>query len=370
MGIKTSYSQNSCFTKCSKHWFLKYREGYEGTIEGASTFFGSAIDEAVTVMLMNGTDWLKKFEEKWTFQANYGKYTRIFDNENIMYTNKDFDGELLQQPEFDQLNKWALELGQGDGLATNEMLIALVKQCQKAKSSPYIKVTADQLKFLNRACWLSLKVKGTILLGAFKDQFMPKVVRVISTQSREKIEDPNTGDSIVGVVDMIIEHSDYPGKAIIFDLKTSSQFYEQEKIDVSPQLTLYTAMVGQKYNTDLVGYVVLSKNIDKEIVGTCKVCGANKTTRHETCNAIISGKRCSGEWDSKIVARPVVQVMVESKTQAQIDDLLNDSANIITAMKNDIIFKNTEACTNWFGADCIYKKLCHGGDASGLVKKK
>jgi hypothetical protein len=34
---------------------------------------------------------------------------------------------------------------------------------------------------------------------------MPKIKRVISTQKRSKISDPNTGDEIIGYVDMILE---------------------------------------------------------------------------------------------------------------------------------------------------------------------
>jgi len=371
MGFKTSYSQNSTYIKCPQHWNLKYNGGWEAEIQGASTFFGSAVDAAVTAMLEGSQDFIKIFYDRWEFQSNYGTHTRVFDNANITYTHKDFDADLLEAKDFPFMEKWAKELGLMAATATptNEELVALMKQTAKDKSNPYKRFTDEQFKFFNRCSWLSMKRKGKLLINAFHTQFFPKIKKVVATQMRSKIEDTGTGDSMVGVVDMVLEIDGYD-KPIIFDLKTASQPYDQDQIDVSPQLTLYAAMEAQKYATDLVGYVVLSKNIQKDEVSTCKSCGHNKTTRHATCDNVINGNRCGGAWDTQKVPRPMVQVMVEKKSQDQINDLLTDSANIITCMKNGLVYKNHDACSNWFGSDCPYKKLCHKGDSSGLKNKK
>ncbi len=225
------------------------------------------------------------------------------------------------------------------------------------------------MTFYNRMCWLSMKRKGKILLNSFHQQFLPKVKRVISTQGRAQIQDPNTGDTITGFIDMVLEIDGYD-KPIIFDLKTAANPYSQQDIDLTQQLTLYAAMKGQEYNTDLVGYVVLSKNIQKSTVNTCKSCGHTKNSSHHTCNNIVGGKRCGGEWDEKVVLEPQVQVLVEKKDPNQINDLLMDYGNIILAMKQEIVYKNTSKCNNWYGSQCPFYGVCHKNDYTGLTNKK
>jgi hypothetical protein len=349
-----------------------YNEGYKANTEGSSLYFGTAVDTAVGAMLTGNPDWLQVFYDKWEFQALNGNPIRIFDNARVTYSHKDFDADVLEDKDFAKLSAWAKELG-FFGITdspTNAQLVDLYKVASKAKASPYIKLTDEQYKYFNRCSWLSMKRKGKLLLTAFKDQFVPKIKKVHALQKRSKIEDPNSGDSIVGYIDMILEIDGYD-KPIIFDLKTAGMYYDQATIDLSPQLTLYSAMEARNYNTDLVGYVVLCKNINKDELSTCSVCGSKKTSSHRTCNANkTDGTRCNGAWLESRVCNPRIQVMVEQKSQTQINDLLEDISNLILAMKNRIVYKNTKKCTDWYGAVCPYYNLCHKGDASGLTKTK
>lgn len=369
MSIKTSYSQNSTYTQCPKHWHMIYREGWEGSSEGASTYFGSAIDAGVSAMLDGDPDWIKVFYDRWNKSWNFGKSVVIFDNPEIIYSYKDFDGEVLEDKDFQTLDTWAQQLNLGSKPTKSDCL-ALYKEIASKKKNPYKTPTKNEMAFFNRVSWLSMKRKGKLLLQAFNTQFFPKIKRVLSTQQRAQIQDPNTGDTITGFIDMVLEIEGYD-KPIIFDLKTAGQPYTQQDIDLTQQLTLYSAMKSGDYNTDLVGYVVLCKNIPKEILSTCKTCKNIKNSAHKTCNALDSnGKRCNGDWDEKIIPKPVVQVLVEKKDANQINDLLIDYGNIILAMKQDIVYKNTNKCTNWYGGICSFYDACHKGDYSKLVKKK
>lgn len=369
MGIKTSYSQNSTYTQCSKHWHLLYKEGWEGTNEGASTYFGSAIDAGVSAMLDGNQDWLQVFYDRWNKSWNFGKSVVIFDNPDIIYSYKDFDADILEDKDIQTLDTWSQQLKLGSKSSKAEC-VALYKHIASKKKNPYKTPSKDELLFFNRASWLSMKRKGKLLLNAFHEQFFPKIKKVLATQQRAQIQDPNTGDTITGFIDMVLEIEGYD-KPIIFDLKTAALPYSQQDIDLTQQLTLYSAMKSQEYKTDLVGYVVLCKNIPKDTVSTCKTCGNIKNSQHKTCNALIAnGKRCNGDWDEKIVPRPEVQVLVEKKDSAQINDLLLDYGNIILAMKQEIVFKNTNKCTNWYGGICSFYDACHKGDYSKLVKKK
>jgi hypothetical protein len=347
---------------------LNYKEGWESPIQGASTFFGSAIDAGVTAMLEQNPDFLKVFYDRWNKAFNFGKSTVIFDNPDIVYGNKDFDSDVLEAKDEPQMVTWATQLKLAPG-TNKEQCIALFKDIANKKKNPYKSVTKDEMIYFNRMCWLSMKRKGKILLSSFQQQFMPKVKRVISTQGRAQIQDPNTGDTITGFIDMVLEIDGYD-KPVIFDLKTAAKPYTQQDIDLTQQLTLYAAMKGGEYNTDLVGYVILSKDIQKNQISTCKSCGHIKTSSHQTCNNTIAAKRCGGEWDEKTTLEPQVQVLVEKKDSNQINDLLMDYGNIILAMKQEIVYKNTSKCNNWFGSQCPYFNLCHKGDATGLTKKK
>lgn len=371
--MKTSYSQNSTYIDCPRYWELTYVEGYEAATQGSSLYFGTAIDRGVGEMLSNNPSWLKTFYDNWEFQAQNGNLTKIYDNDTITYSHKDFDGDVLEDKDFVELEKWAKELNlldQNELIVTHEKLINLFKQASKAKSSPYIKITDEQFKYFNRCSWLSLKRKGKILLEAFEKQVKPKIKNVISLQKRCKIEDPATGDQIIGYIDMVLELDGYD-KPIIFDLKTSAFPYDQGQLDLSPQLTLYSAMESRNYNTDLVGYIVLPKNIQKDEVSHCAKCNVLRNTRHQTCNVTLAdGSRCKGSWLMTKVPNPQVQIMVASKTPEQVNDLLLDIGNIVLAMKNRIVYRNTSKCENWYGGRCPMYDACHKKDYSKLVKKK
>jgi hypothetical protein len=370
--MKTSYSQNNTYISCARHWDILYNEKLKSPIEGASTYFGSAMDAAVTELL-NGksiNDAKIVFYDRWNKAYAFGKSTPIFDNPDIIFAHKDFDIDVLEDKDLVTAAAWAGQLSLlavGTPLTKNEV-DSMHSTLSRKKKNPFVPITKDELIMFNRLSWLSMKRKGKILLNAFNTQFMPKVKKVLATQKQATINDPTTGDTIVGFVDMILELEGY-SKPIIFDLKTAGQPYKQEDIDLTQQLTLYAAMKGNEFNTDLVGYVILSKNIPKKHTSTCKSCGNVKTGRHATCEVKVGGVRCGGEWLEVSIPDPQVQVMVEKKSPQQINDLLLDYGNILLAMKNGIVYKNVSKCNNWYGQPCPYYKYCHGNDKSGLVKK-
>lgn len=372
MGQKTSHSQNNTYIACPQHWNLSYNEGWANPIEGSSTYFGSAVDAAVSDMLEGGKDYIKTFYDRWNKSWSFGKSTQIFDNPDIVFGHKDFDKDILEPKDYPQLEAWAksLNLMTPTATPTPQELVALYKTTANAKKNPFVKITNDQLVYFNRASWLSMKRKGKVLLEAFHTQFYPKITKVIATQQRATLKDEATGDSVTGFIDMVLEIQGYD-KPIIFDLKTAGMPYDQENIDLTQQLTLYAAMKGNDYNTDLVGFVVLCKNIQKITTNTCQTCGNLRNGRHATCDALkADGTRCKGTWTEKVTPAPVVQVLIEQKTPQQVNDLLGDVGNLLLAMKQKIVYKNVDKCNNWYGGPCPFYNACHKGDYSGLVKKK
>lgn len=312
-------------------------------------------------MLLGKLDYMNVYRDNWIQQTKYGKTTIIYDNDKIAYAHADFDEMVLGPQDLERMTEWATEL-KLDG--TNP--VALYKSIAKDKKNPYKRTSSEELKYFNRTSWLSLMKKGEILIESFKDQFLPRVKKVHAVQKETKLGDGT--HSIMGVIDMVIELEGYD-KPIIFDLKTSAQPYTPDKIDITEQLTLYLAMEGANYQTNLAGYVILVKNIPKETVAVCKNCQHIKDSRHQTCNNVVNDVRCNGEWDSKTLLKPEVQVMIAEKSEAQINDLLNDYNNVIHAMDQNIIYKNMDKCSNWFGSKCQYYALCHEGKMDGLKKR-
>lgn len=374
--MRSSYSQHSCFKNCPKHWHIKYKERLEKPQTGSSLYFGTAVDTTIEYLLNQLQDLgpnidpqtarilyednkcLEVFKDNWVTNIAFGKKTPIFDNLDVVYSNNDFDEQVLSPEDLNQLTAWG---------GTNKP-VDHFKAILKKKKNPFKKLTSQEELYWNRANWLVMLRKGELLVNSFREQFMPKIKKVHSAQLRGELKDPSTGDAIVGYIDMVLEIEGHD-KPIIFDLKTAARPYKPEQIELSEQLTLYTAMQGETFDTNLIGYVVLCKNINKENVSTCKKCGATKNSRHKTCNAEVDGVRCEGEWDEKIILKPEVQVMIGNRETKQVCDLLEDYSNIMLAMKNNIIYKDFSKCHNWYGKPCDFINYCHKGDKTGLVDK-
>lgn len=375
--MRTSYSQNNLYLLCSKAWWWNYDQKLKSPEVGASLFFGSAVDTAIEKLLEGNTNYLQIYEQNMNTQYHFGKTSVFFDNPDVMYSYSDFDSDIINDDDINQLYKWASDLKltsvAKQVLYSNkedlrEEMLDLYDAVAKLKKNPYKKMSDAQKTYFNRASWLSLRRKGFLLIEAFIAQVMPKIKKVVSTQQRASIKDEATGDSIQGFIDMVLEIEGYD-KPIIFDLKTAARPYTEEQLEHSTQLTLYSGMKGADYNTNLVGYIVLCKNIQKDKVSICKSCGHTKTGRHKTCDNIVNKVRCNGEWDETISINPQIQVMVKEKTQEEINDVFMDVGNIISAMKQKIVYKDTSKCNNFFGSRCQYYAACHNNDTSGLVKK-
>lgn len=370
MGIKTSYSQTSAYIACPKYWYNSYELKYKAETEGSSLYFGTAVDSGVMALMEGKPDYMDYFRSNWHTQKKNKQLIPVFDSDNIVYGHNDFDQHVLNTGDEQQLLLWAAELKVG----TASDGIEIYKEMSKIKKNPFKRISKNELKFFNRASWLSLHRKGEILIEAFKTQFLHKIKKVHATQLFAKVEDPNTGDIINGYIDMILTIDGYD-KPIIFDLKTSGQPYKQEQIDLTEQLTLYAGLKAHEYNTDLVGYVVLVKNIAKDTEHHCAKCNHRRTGKHKTCDNMVQESfleigvsRCGGDWIEKKVLRPEVQVLVQPKSAEKINELYLDYENVIKAMKEKIVYKNTAKCDNWYGQRCVYYNLCHKGDDSGLKK--
>lgn len=362
--VRTSYSQISTYKECPQHWSWRYEHKYSSPEEGSSLKFGGAVDNAVMAMLEKKDNYLEIFHEKW-FSVEYkGVVEQVFDNPNITFSYNDFDSDILLQDDLDTMGLWAKELG----LKVETDVIDLFKQISKGKKNKFKPLTKKQLTYFNRCNWISLNRKGPILIESFKKHFLPKIKKVHTTQRFGNIKSPSTGHSFMGALDFVADIEGYD-KPVILDLKTAARPYTDDQLKFSEQLPLYAQMFGEDYKTDLVGYVILCKNINKVRTAYCKSCGNDKSSRHKTCDNVVSKERCGGEWEEKLVLDPQVQVIITDKSQEERYRLMREYVNVAEAMSQSLIYRNTSKCTNWYGGVCPFFDACHNDDTSNLKKR-
>lgn len=371
MSFRTSYSQSNLYKDCSQFWKFQYVDKLKSPVEGASLFFGSAIDAAAMEMVEGKpkVEYMNLFYSRMKTAVSFGKKKQVYDNPNIVYSYKDYDKDLLDNPvDVSKLESWRTELGL-DTLGTD--VFDCFSEIGKIKRNNYKTPTFDQLTYANRVSWLSLNRKGEILLQALYDQFLPLVEKVYATQHRSQVILNEHGDVISGFVDLIVKLKGYD-LPVILDLKTSASAYTDAQLDMSEQLAIYAAMEGNKYSTNLVGYLVLCKNIPKDVVYGCANCSYIKSGKHRKCNNTNpSGARCNGVWKklSMNIKQPEVQLMVTDKSIQEISGVLNDVDSITKCMKQRIVYKNLSKCHNWYGGQCPFFNACHKNDFSGLTPK-
>lgn len=363
--IVASYSQVTTYTSCPKHWHIKYKLRYEEEALKASLFYGNAVEAGVIALLEGKENYLEIAAKEWDSQTKWGKTTFICDNDEIAYAHGDFDGHVLKDEDFDYLEKLARKLHIHN---LGKSALEIYKEVARTKKNPYKKTTQEMLTYFNKASWLSLLRKSEVLIEAFKVQFLPKIQKIHAIQQESEIVSEDGLQKIKGYIDLILTIEGYD-KPIIFDLKTSAGAYSQDRIDLSEQLLVYLAMEGITYTTNLVGYIVLNKNIEKEKLGVCSLCGKIKDSSHKTCDNEVNGKRCRGLWSETTKLKPEVQVMVSAKEDFKVDGILSDYTNVLKGMKEEIIYKNTDKCSNWYGSRCPYYSVCWENSFEGLKKK-
>lgn len=255
---KLSNSAIDKYEECSLCYKLHYVDGIRPVRTKSPLLFGAALDEALNNLLLT-KDLIKSkaiFYQEW-FKVN---------EEKTDFSKSDLDEELVNYNE-------------------NEHNFPQVRNIS----------------------WRSLLYKGMLFLEQYYKEVLPKIKEVIAVQEDVSLKNSD-GDEITGKLDLIVKWED--GKTYLMDNKSSSVQYEQFSAKMGQQLPLYYYIVKEKYKLDGVGYIVLSKKINKNRVKTCKECKFRNNSTHKTCNEMVfsgdrsSKKRCGGEFD--VVINPSV----------------------------------------------------------------
>ena len=98
----------------------------------------------------------------------------------------------------------------------------------------------------------------------------------------------------------------------------------------------------------------------------CRKCNNTAEGRHKTCNELIEGKRCHGEFNETIDPKGKIQILL-GQTNPILENMVLENINDVNKMvKNNLYVKNLNACDNWYGGKCPYYNYCHKGSEDGL----
>lgn len=351
-GVRVSYSSISRFKECPEKYFLSKK--YKSKVMGSALPFGKAIDAAIEFMLLNKDDedivdkTIEVFSDNWFLKPKdaWEDEKQVFDSLDYSYYMSDFDANLLtHEDDLKELKEWSKELlDREDALEAFTDIRNTIKAGQETNE--------NESRYFNRVNWLCLQVKGELMIEAFYDQIIPKVVKVHSVQ--ESIEMSNTqGDAKTGFIDCVLDYDLGNGEVatVIFDIKTASRFYDLHKLDTSEQLRGYL-VAKPEYDTNYIGYIVLLKAIkaDKK----CNKCGAPKDGRKVNCTSCGEGKY------TDVSLKAETQVLYKQVPNEHLESLLDDDASIISAIKHNIRYKNPANCM-LYNRKCDYYAVCWEG---------
>ena len=330
--IYLSNSAVNTYLDCGEKYRLSYIERIRINYTKSSFTFGSAIDNAVEVMLQNigkpkskQKDPHKKFKSTLTKYNINGKLTTLPKTSNCKYSKADVQMELLDEANLKDISDYMVSLGYDMSDYTVSDFWTHYDTSTKLKET----LTKDDFLVFAYLAYNCLLKKGEMLLPVLQQWVDDNVVEVHSTQQELRIEDEE-GNVLRGFMDFVVTLKN--GKKVLLDLKTSSNpnvDYPDGCVEDSQQLSIYY----QEVTVDEAGYLVIGKNIRKK-------------------------------KEPRVALREVYGVIPEEN----IDKVFDNIHGVLDNIKQEKFEKNKSSCWNWGG--CEYKDLCHKGSMKGLVKLK
>lgn len=301
------------YQECGHKYNLHYNEKIRPTVMSSPLLFGSAMDQALNLMLEGATveESLALFTDKMTHVTINGVDYNIIDTpEVVKWTKSDVEPLISEDPR------------------------------------------------------LSLLGKGKLAIEAYKSEVMPHIKRVITVQKSIEIKSAD-GDVIRGALDLVVEWED--GRILLLDNKTTSKPYDTNSAEMSPQLNLYYWANKDEFKLDGVGFITLSKKINRNEIKVCEKCGFDGSgQRFKTCTNQVDGKRCGGKWQISYKPKCDVQIIINDVNEKVLDNTFEQLDKVNQGIADGIFQANKKSCYN-FGK-CVYFDLCHKGSMANLVK--
>lgn len=330
--MKLSHSKIEKYNLCSEKYRLYYEERLRGPNIQSPLFFGSALDEAFSRLLLDKKS-VKTPEEMELFQisaeeAFLRKMLKVEHNGQIVqldkslqadYFAKDFTPELLLPTHVPLLQAYEPAYKLVDFLDFH-------KQCQEQLGQKK-RIHKDDKQLFNYMTWLTLVEKGKLMLSAYSDVVMPQIETVQDIQKNISVKNED-GDEIVGLIDFTAKFVG-DDKLYVCDNKTSSTAYKVDSVRESGQLSTYCHAEG----TDSAAYVVIEKKVFKK-------------------DPIIH-----------------VSVIKDRISEETFKKTFTKYEQFVYNVEAGYFNQNPKACYS-FGRRCEYWNVCKNNDYTGLVKIK
>jgi hypothetical protein len=321
MKNRLSHTALTMYIEAPKKYFLHYIRKIRPAKTKSAFVFGHALDEAFNSLFMTRditeaqNIFLHNMKE---IVVNGVKVDDVEQSMLVTYTKKDLDSELIEH--------------YGGTLSTNP-------------------------------AWVSLCLKGKLMLDAYNKEVMPNIKSVISVQKRVSLKN-EVDDEIYGLLDAIVVWKN--NKTYLIDNKTSSVKYDKDSVKESNQLALYHYIEKDNVEIDGCGFIVIDKNINKNRVKICTRCGHSGNGMHKTCDALVGNKRCGGSWTITIHPSVNIEVLFDKIEEEQELRVIGEFDKVNSALQADYYPCGPNGCYSKFGP-CVYKKFCETGDMEGLV---
>lgn len=359
MSNRLSHSAMNRYSMCSESYRLHYIEKIRPNGTSSPLMFGAALDEALNCLLLNKGNAEEQFERSFTTQKINGAEVYLPTSTQVRYSKADLDFDLFTEADAERLTQQA----KSSGLSQYSDYTSAIKDLRKKET-----LTELEQTFYNLAHWLSLYRKGLLMLVAYRSKVLPLIKNVRAVQQEFSLKNQD-GDEVVGLIDFVadIDGHDTP---VILDNKTAGRPYEADSVAKSEQLTLYMHALGEEYGTRKAGYIVLLKNVNKNKVKICTMCGFNgSSTAHKTCANEIGGKRCNGVLDITMTPEINVQIIIDEIKIDKEEEVVAAADTINSKITAKEFSCNMKQCENWFGSRCPYYNYCHNNkEMTGLTK--
>ena len=315
MGNKLSNSAVDKYLECSLCYKLHYIDRIRPVRGKSALLFGATLDSALNHLLLT-----RNLDEARTiFLTNWMK----IDQKNTDFSKSDLDEELI---EF----------------------------CEKENS-----------KFKNEGIpsWRSLLYKGCLFLIQYNKDILPKIKKVVAVQELVSLKNTD-GDEITGILDLVVQWED--GKTYLLDNKSSSVKYAPDSAKTGQQLPLYYYIKKDEYKLDGVGYIVMSKKINKNRVKKCKSCGKLNESSHKKCNEQSTQQllepgdkvnyRCNGEFDVTINPSVDIDIILNTVDESDTKRVIETFDHVNNCVVNGVFATEHPSTKNKYFQYCPYKE--------------
>jgi hypothetical protein len=277
VSIKVSYSALECYEQCSEKYRLRYKEGLSSEKIPSPLFFGTAIDAAVEILLLQKKEDLTDKElDLLLTETAYSVFDKTMREQNGQLLEKnplcdyfysDFDPSVLKTEDYKALTKSYPSIQDWE-----EFFVYCKKQI---KTHGELKI-GSKIAY-NNLCWVSLYRKGELMLAAYEKDIVPQIHRVFDIQKEVELAN-ESGDKLRGKIDFIASFKDNPTDRYIIDNKTSSESYKADSVASSTQLAIYS----EAENSHRAAYIVMEKKIRvKEPRARCQLIKDSISDEHK-----------------------------------------------------------------------------------------